>query len=89
MATPTQSEMLTGAEAHELTQMFANEVLMSGLQKVLNWEQKLQHESTENEALKADPNIYRILQSASRARTAREFFDNLKARMTALIVRQR
>jgi hypothetical protein len=85
---PTQPEILTTPELLALREMLANETLVIALRKVLAYDNRVQAESMENEALTAEPNTNRIIQYAARSRTSREFLETLKRRIEALTVRQ-
>ena len=89
MAEITQADMLTAAELLALRDALMNEPLVSALQKVFHFDGKMHSESMENEALAAEPNVNRIIQSAARSRSSRELLMTLKTRMGTLTPKQR
>jgi hypothetical protein len=89
MAQPSPFDMLNTAELLALREALMNESLMSGLRKIFDFDHRLHSESMENEALSVEPNVHRIIQFASKSRSAQEIFITIKARMHTLTPQQR
>lgn len=84
MAQPSPNDLLTASELRALYDAFTNDALMAGLRKVFQWESREESESMEAEALRASPNIGKIIQHAACTRQAREFQRIIELRVQTL-----
>lgn len=82
------ADMLTTPEVLALREALSREDFVIGFSKVLAYDARLQADGMKDEALKAEPNLERIVQFASRMQVAQEFVTMLKNRIEALTVRQ-
>lgn len=89
MPQPNQFEYLDTSEILALQEALQNASLMSGLKKVLGFDERYHAESMRNEALAADPNVHRIVQFAAQSRAAAEFLMTLRTRIQQLTKTQR
>lgn len=89
MAQPNAGDMLTAEELYLLNDLLVNRPLMGALEKVFAYDQKVQSESIENEALTNEPSVNRIIQLAARKRASKEFRYTIESRMKTLGPQQR
>lgn len=84
MPQPNDNDFLTLEERHIIHEALANEVLMSGLVKIMRFQERDYDERARAELLKRAPDFYEAVRHSTRAEAAREHIGILKDRVKLL-----